>query len=49
MRERLRLVGGRLSVHSAPARGTEILAEVPLSVSADEAHARTTTAGGIRS
>jgi PAS domain S-box-containing protein len=30
MRERLRLVGGRLSVQSAPMRGTEILAEVPL-------------------
>src|SRR5271169_4814129 len=49
MRERLRLVGGRLSVHSARARGTEILAEVPVSVSADEPHARKTTAGGIRS
>jgi PAS domain S-box-containing protein len=32
MRERLRLVGGRLAIHSAPMRGTEILAEVPLSV-----------------
>src|SRR5580692_6710705 len=31
MRERLRLVGGRLSVQSAPMNGTEILAEVPLS------------------
>jgi PAS domain S-box-containing protein len=31
MRERLRLVGGRLAIHSAPMRGTEILAEVPLS------------------
>ena len=49
MRERLRLVGGRLSVHSARARGTEILAEVPVSVSADEARASTTTAGGTRS
>jgi PAS domain S-box-containing protein len=49
MRERLRLVGGRLSVQSAPTRGTEILAEVPVSVSADEAHASTTTAGGTRS
>jgi PAS domain S-box-containing protein len=48
MRERLRLVGGRLSVQSAPTRGTEILAEVPLSVSAHEPHARITTAGGIR-
>jgi PAS domain S-box-containing protein len=49
MRERLRLVGGRLSVQSALARGTEILAEVPVSVSADEAYASTTTAGGARS
>jgi signal transduction histidine kinase len=47
MRERLRLVGGRLSVRSEPMRGTEILVEVPLSVSANEAKARTTAAGGI--
>ncbi len=33
MRERLRLVGGELSVQSAPMRGAEILAEVPLRVS----------------
>jgi PAS domain S-box-containing protein len=46
MRERLRLVGGRLSVQSAPMRGTTILAEVPLPVSSDEALASTTTAGG---
>ena len=32
MRERLRLVGGTLSVRSAPARGTEIIAQVPMSV-----------------
>jgi PAS domain S-box-containing protein len=49
MRERLRLVGGRLSVQSTPMRGTEILAEVPQSVSAHEPRARTTTAEGIRS
>jgi PAS domain S-box-containing protein len=48
MRERLRLVGGRLSVQSTPMRGTEVLAEVALPVSVHEAHARTTTAGGIR-
>jgi signal transduction histidine kinase len=48
MRERLRLVGGRLSVQSAPTRGTTISAEVPVSVSAHESHARITTAGGIR-
>jgi PAS domain S-box-containing protein len=49
MRERLRLVGGRLSVQSAPMQGTKILAEVPLPVSAHEAHARTFAAGGMRS
>ena len=36
MRERLRLVGGRLSVRSAPGRGTEILAEAPLPVPASD-------------
>jgi PAS domain S-box-containing protein len=35
MRERLRLVGGRLSVKSELLRGTEIIAEVPLGVSAN--------------
>ncbi len=49
MRERLRLIGGRLSVQSAPMRGTEILAEVPLSVSADEPRVKLMTAGGIKS
>jgi PAS domain S-box-containing protein len=49
MRERLRLVGGKLSVQSAPTRGTEVLAEVPLSVSPGKALVRTTTAGGIES
>jgi PAS domain S-box-containing protein len=36
MRERLRLVGGGLSVKSAPTQGTEILAEVPLSFSGNK-------------
>ncbi len=49
MRERLRLVGGRLSVQSVPMRGTEILAEVPLAVSANEPHVKLMTAGGIKS
>ena len=49
MRERLRLIGGRLSVQSAPMRGTEILAEVPLSASADEPRVKLMTAGGIKS
>ena len=31
MRERLRLVDGKLSIVSGPMRGTEILAEIPLS------------------
>jgi PAS domain S-box-containing protein len=38
MRERLRLVGGGLSVRSAPMRGTEILAVLPLSADASEAN-----------
>jgi len=45
MRERLRLVGGGLSVKSELLRGTEILAEVPLAASADEVHVRTQAAG----
>jgi PAS domain S-box-containing protein len=45
MSERLRLVGGRLLVKSGPNRGTEILAEVPLAVSAKEEDAKTQTAG----
>ncbi|MGB7750461.1 MAG: PAS domain S-box protein [Candidatus Acidiferrales bacterium] len=43
MRERLRLVGGKLSIQSAPMRGTEILAEVPLSVSSNDARPPETT------
>jgi PAS domain S-box-containing protein len=39
MRERLRLVGGRLSISSEPLRCTEILAEVPLSTFANETQA----------
>jgi PAS domain S-box-containing protein len=49
MRERLRLVGGRLSVQSASMQGTRILAEVALTVSAHGTHAKTITAGGMRS
>jgi len=45
MRERLRLVGGGLSVQSAPMRGTEILAAVPLPVFAHDAQTRTKAAG----
>jgi signal transduction histidine kinase len=43
MRERLRLVGGMLFVKSEPMRGTEILAEVPLSISTNRAHVRKMT------
>jgi PAS domain S-box-containing protein len=46
MRERLRLVGGSLSVESAPMQGTEILVEVPLSASANERAVRTKAVGG---
>jgi signal transduction histidine kinase len=41
MRERLRLVGGRLSVRSELNRGTEVVAEVPLAASANEEQAPT--------
>jgi PAS domain S-box-containing protein len=46
MRERLRLVGGRLSVHSVPMRGTEVVAEVPLSLSTHGPEMRSMTVGG---
>jgi PAS domain S-box-containing protein len=49
MRERLRLVGGTLLVQSEPMRGTEILAEVPLSASANTPYVRAMTVGGNRS
>jgi PAS domain S-box-containing protein len=45
MRERLRLVGGTLWVSSVPKQGTEIIARVPLSVSANQAQVRTQVAG----
>ena len=45
MRERLRLVGGTLSVRSAPSKGTEILAQVPLSAQMSETQRRTRAAG----
>ncbi len=46
MTERLRLVGGKLSITSAVTRGTEIFAEVPLPASAGEGQTRTVAAGG---
>jgi signal transduction histidine kinase len=45
MRERLRLVGGTLSIRSAPSKGTEILAQVPLSAQMSETQRRTRAAG----
>jgi PAS domain S-box-containing protein len=45
MSERLRLVGGRFMVRSEPRKGTEIFAEVPLSLPADEMKSRTQIAG----
>jgi PAS domain S-box-containing protein len=45
MRERLRLVGGKLLVKSAPGRGTEIIAEVPLDTSANKNLAKAQAAG----
>jgi len=45
MSERLRLVGGTLSVRSEPDRGTDIFAEVPLAPSAPETRVRIRSAG----
>lgn len=47
MTERLRLVGGKLSIKSGLLRGTEVLAEVPLCNSPEEGKARTMSAGGL--
>jgi PAS domain S-box-containing protein len=49
MTERLRLVGGRLSISSELKRGTEILAEIPLSAFAEEGRSRIMAAGRIES
>ncbi len=48
MCERIRLVGGKLSVYSQVTKGTEVLAEVPLSESVNQAEVRT-LAGGSKS
>jgi signal transduction histidine kinase len=45
MSERLRLVGGKLTVNSEPNRGTEVLAEVPLTASANKDQGLTKAAG----
>ena len=49
MSERLRLFGGRFSVHSELMRGTEVLAEIPISASAKQAQATKHKAGGMES
>ena len=49
MRERVRLFGGKLLVRSEPQRGTEVIAEIPLSASANEAQATTQEAGEMES
>jgi PAS domain S-box-containing protein len=46
MSERLRLVGGKLSVKSQPRQGTEVFATVPLAASAKEVLAKSQVAGG---
>ena len=48
MTERLRLVEGRLSISSKVMRGTEILAEVPLSSSVNRPRVKTVAAGGMQ-
>jgi signal transduction histidine kinase len=45
MQERVRLVGGRLLVRSAPMHGTEILAEVPLEAAVETPKMRAAAAG----
>ncbi len=49
MSERLRLVGGRLSIRSEHLRGAEILAEVPLSAIANESRVKAVSAAGRES
>ena len=45
MSERLRLAGGKLTVNSEVGRGTEVFAEVPISVPANEFRVMTHAAG----
>ena len=49
MRERLRLLNGRLSIRSEPLRGTEILAEIPLSTAVNDEPSRTYSELGVES
>jgi PAS domain S-box-containing protein len=48
MTERLRLVGGKLTIRSEPMRGTEIQADVPLLAVVNEEQAKAVAAGAIR-
>ena len=48
MTERLRLVGGKLTIRSQPMRGTEILAEVPLLAIVNEGQTKAMAVGGMR-
>lgn len=45
MSERLRIVGGRFNVISELSKGTEILAEVPLASSAENAKSKSDQVG----
>jgi PAS domain S-box-containing protein len=47
MTERLRLVGGKLTIHSEQMRGTEILADVLLLALAGEGHTKALAAGAM--
>jgi len=49
MRERLRLVGGKLSVRSELNRGTEVIAEIPLSAAVNEEQITTHAEQGMDS
>ena len=46
MSERLRLIGGRLSINSQFSQGTEIIAEAPLPIAAKETELKAQSAGG---
>ncbi len=46
MSERLRLIGGRLSINSQFSRGTDVIIEAPLPVTAKEPELRTQSAKG---
>lgn len=49
MTERLRLVGGKLSIKSEPLRGTDVFAEVPPAVAAQDQIVKTAAVGRLES